>query len=113
DETIGRLIAAAEAQAGEGEVLLVLTADHGVAPVPEENAAKRLPGGRYDGRAERLAIEEALTAAFGPGEYVAGTGEISYYLNPEPVPGKAIARSDMERVAAEALRRQPHVFRVY
>ncbi len=113
DDRIGELIRAAERQAGRGNLVVVFTADHGVAPVPEENVAKQLPGGRYDARAEREAVEAALDAAFGDGEYIQGTNDFSYYLNPNPVAGKTIAYADMERVAAETLRHQPHVARVY
>jgi len=35
------------------------------------------------------------------------------YLNAEPIAGKRIAMSELERVAAEALRQQPQVARVY
>ena len=31
---------------GAGNTLVVLTADHGVAPVPEVNQARHMPGGR-------------------------------------------------------------------
>ena len=113
DRTIGRLLEAAERQAGAGKVLVVLTADHGVAAVPEENIERNLPGGRYNVRAERDAVEEALGGEFGEGTYVAATGEMGLYLNLEPVPGKQIDRGDLEQVAADALRRQPHVYRVY
>lgn len=46
DKLIGELLAAAELQVGTGQVLTVLTADHGVAPVPEANVQRRMPGGR-------------------------------------------------------------------
>lgn len=113
DKRIGELLAAAEAQAGRGKVLVVLTADHGVALAPEDNIARQLPGGRYDIEAERAAVEAALTAEFGAGDYIEGTGEMGIYLHRNPVPGKTIALADMERVAAATLRRQPHVARVY
>lgn len=113
DQRVGELLTAAERQAGRGNVLVVFTADHGVAPVPEENVRKKLPGGRYNAAEQRQAVEAALTAAFGEGSYITGGGEISYYLNPEPVAGKTIPMSELERVAAEALRKQPRVSRVY
>lgn len=113
DRRIGELLAAAETQAGRGKVLVVLTADHGVAVAPEDNIARQLPGGRYDIAAERDAVEAALVAAFGAGDYIEGTSEMGIYLQRDPVPGKTISRADMERVAAETLRRQPHVARVY
>ncbi len=113
DDKLGTLLAAVERQAGAGNVLTVFTADHGVSPVPEENISRHLPGGRYSAQAERAAVEAALDAAFGEGNYVAGTGEMGFYLAAEPVAGKPLARSELEQVAAAALRQQPHVARVY
>jgi predicted AlkP superfamily pyrophosphatase or phosphodiesterase len=113
DEKVGTLLQAAERQAGRGRVLVVFTADHGVAPVPEEQMEKQLPGGRYSAGDERDALNTALIASFGEGDYLEAGGDTTYYLNHEPVPGKSIAYSDLEAVAAAALRSQPHVYRVY
>jgi predicted AlkP superfamily pyrophosphatase or phosphodiesterase len=113
DDRIGELIAAAERQAGRRNVLVVFTADHGVAPVPEQNVEKQLPGGRYNSRAEREAVEAALDAAFGAGDYIEAASDFGYYLKREPVPGQTLAYADIERVAADTLRKQPQVARVY
>lgn len=113
DTKVGELLSAAEKQAGRGNVLLVFTADHGVSPVPEENVAKQLPGGRYNARDEVAAVEAALKTAFGEAKYVVGSAEMSLYLNPDPVPGKVISMSEMETIAANTLRKQPHMARVY
>ncbi len=108
DRLIGELIDAAEGQAGVGNVLVVFTADHGVAPVPERNP--KLPGGRIDARAERAAVEAALTARFGAGDYLAAGNDAGYTFKPARA---GIDPAEMQRVAAEALRSQPHVVRVY
>jgi hypothetical protein len=112
DKVIGTLLDAAERQAGAGNVLAVFTADHGVAPVPEENQRKKMPGGRLNTQAERRAVEQALTERFGSGDFIATGGE-SYYFKPDPIPGKKLDRGEMEQLAANVLRQQPHVFRVY
>lgn len=113
DRLIGELLAAAERRAGAGNMLAVFTADHGVAPVPEENVARRLPGGRIDARATTAAVEAALRQRFGDGDFFASASANAYYFNPQPIPGKSIDRAEMERVAAGALLAQPHVARVY
>jgi hypothetical protein len=38
---------------------------------------------------------------------------LGLYLNRDPVPGKVLAQSELEKVAATALREQPRVARVY
>lgn len=113
DKKIGELLSAAERQAGKGRVLLVFSADHGVAPVPEEQVAQQLSGGRFDGQAQRVAVQDALVAAFGAGEYILAASEVGYYFNYEEAAERGISRSAIEEVAAEALRRMPHVARVY
>ncbi|MEO8096563.1 MAG: alkaline phosphatase family protein [Acidobacteriota bacterium] len=113
DKTVGDLLDAAERQAGVGNVLVAFTADHGVSPIPEENMARKLAGGRFNAQQERAAVETALKAEFGDGVYVTATGELGLYLNLELVASKKLDRRDVERLAAETLRKQPHVFRVY
>lgn len=113
DEKIGQLLKTAQRHAGRGRLLVVLTADHGVSPAPEENNARRLPGGRYAAQDERDAVNAALVAAFGEGDYIEGNAEMSMYFARDPVPGKHIPRSEMERVAVETLRAMPQVARVY
>jgi predicted AlkP superfamily pyrophosphatase or phosphodiesterase len=111
DKLVGELIRAAEAQAGVGRVLVVLTADHGVAPVPEVNEKRKMPGGRFDEKAELDAVEKALTGSFGApkDKWIGYSSEGSLFLS-DPN-SRDIA--EVERVAADAIRALPHVFRVY
>src|ERR1039458_2714205 len=48
DRVLEKLFQAVERQAGAGNFLVVFTADHGVSPTPEVNAARKMPGGRID-----------------------------------------------------------------
>ncbi|HEV1285651.1 MAG TPA: alkaline phosphatase family protein [Bryobacteraceae bacterium] len=111
DKLVGELIRTAEAQAGVGRVLAVLTADHGVAPVPETNQKRKMPGGRFDEKAELDAVEKALTARFGAlkDKWIAYSGEGSLFFTDPNL--RDIA--EVERVAADTIRALPHVFRVY
>jgi len=115
DKLVGDLIRAAEAQAGVGRVLVVLTADHGVAPVPEVNQKRKMPGGRFDEKAELDAVEKALAARFGVprDKYITYSSEGSLFLSQDPTPGHPVDTAEEERVAADAIRALPHVFRVY
>jgi Type I phosphodiesterase / nucleotide pyrophosphatase len=111
DKLVGELISAAEAQAGAGRVLVVLTADHGVAPVPEVNEKRKMPGGRFDEKAELDVVEKALTARFGApkDKWIGYSSEGSLFFTDPNL--RDIA--EVERVAADAVRALPHVFRVY
>ncbi len=112
DKLVGELIHAAEAQAGAGRVLAVLTADHGVSPLPEVNQKRKMPGGRFDDRLELDTVEKALTARFGAapgGKWIPYAGEGSLFF----APNANVDTAEEERVAADAIRALPHVFRVY
>ena len=111
DKLVGELIRAAEAQAGVGRVLVVLTADHGVAPVPEMNQKRKMPGGRFDEKAEFDAVEKALTARFGApkDKWITYSSEGSLFFGDPNLRDVA----EVERVAADTIRALPHVFRVY
>jgi hypothetical protein len=114
DKLVGELIRAAEAQAGVGRVVVVLTADHGVSPVPEVNQKRKMPGGRFDEKNELDMVEKTLTAHFGAppagGKWIQFSGEGSLFFAPNPTVDIA---EEEERVAADAIRALPHVFRVY
>ncbi len=48
-----------------GNVLAVLTADHGVAPLPEENQKRKMPGGRVDFDRRARTLESSADGKFG------------------------------------------------
>jgi arylsulfatase A-like enzyme len=109
DKLVGELLRAAEVQAGAGNVLAVLTADHGVAPLPEENHKRKMPGGRLNLEPLRALLESQLTAKFGGSHWVAYLAEAGIYLNLQPKSDPA----EVEAAAAAVLRSYQHVARVY
>jgi hypothetical protein len=113
DRLMGALIAAAEARAGRGNVLVAFTADHGVTPVPEENQKRGLPGGRIVWNTYRAAVEQALNQKFGAGQWISFSADGVIYFRPDPIPGKKIDMAEVQKVAADTLRAEPHIARVY
>ena len=53
DQVIGKLFQFLDGKVGMQNVLVVMTADHGVSPIPEVNQARKMPGGRMPGRIVR------------------------------------------------------------
>jgi hypothetical protein len=93
--------------------VLVVSADHGVAPTPEANAALKMPGGRLTGNPVAKAVEAALGKRFGDARWVTNIGETGLYLNLEAIESKKLDRAEVDRVAADAAMSVTHVFRVY
>ncbi len=113
DVLIGDLIRAAETQAGAGNVLVVLTADHGAAPIPEENQKRKLPGGRVDPTQVRATLEALLHNKFGASNWISFSGEAGIYFNLATVRAQKADLSEVEAATSEALRAMPHVYRAY
>jgi len=113
DRLLGKLLNLAESRVGGDNVLVVLTADHGVAPVPEVNAARNMPGGRLTQLELDGKITEALTKRYGPGKWLLPGSPAMEYLNLELIQSKKLDAAEVERVAAEAASSMSHIARVY
>ncbi|HYF40315.1 MAG TPA: alkaline phosphatase family protein, partial [Gemmatimonadales bacterium] len=122
DRLLERFFAFLDRQIGLDSVLIVLTADHGVAPLPEllqqRNGATR--AARFDLSAITAAAERALRARFGaprrPG-FLARPNWIMYqswpslYLNRAALEDRQIRVEDAERIAKDAVENVPGVER--
>jgi len=113
DRLLGQFLQFLDKRLRTGTVLVVLTADHGVAPLPEVQAGRRMPGGRLAASALRKAVETALSGQFGEGKWVLYNSEGSFWLNRAAIQEKKLDAAAVEDCAARALAGQPHVSRVY
>jgi hypothetical protein len=113
DRVLGKLFGFLDGTVGMGNVLVILTADHGVAPVPEVNAARRMPGGRMPSGVVRKAVEAALIDKYGAGQWILSPSDVAFYFNRELIRQKKLDAAEVERTAADAARQVAHVFRAY
>jgi predicted AlkP superfamily pyrophosphatase or phosphodiesterase len=113
DQLIGKLLDFIDARIGAGNTLVVFTADHGVAPVPEVNQARKMPGGRLDSAAITQAIGNALSARFGKGDWFLADNSGFFYLNYETLKKNNADAVEVRRFAAEIARGLPHIARAY
>ena len=113
DRLLGKLLNFIDQQAGKGNTLLVMSADHGVAPVPEVNEARNMPGGRLDAAALGRTINDALSSRFGEGQWLASDVGGTFYLNYDTAAKFKVRIEEAQNVAAAAARLYPHIARVY
>lgn len=102
-----------DAKVGLQNILIVMSADHGVAALPELTTSRKMPGGRMPPKIIQQTIEQELVKRFGEGKWILSPSDHSIYLNRELIAEKGLARELVEGVAAEAARSVPHVARVY
>ncbi len=113
DRALGKLFEFIDAKIGMNNVLVVLTADHGVAPMAEVNQKRRMPGGRNTEGAIGRMINEGLTKKYGAGTWVLGSSGPAPYLNHALIREKNLQLEEVRQAAAEIVRTVPHVARVY
>ncbi|MDA0205745.1 MAG: alkaline phosphatase family protein [Acidobacteria bacterium] len=112
DGSLGRLFAAVESAVGIENVLVVLTADHSVSPLPEVLESQKMPGGRVLGDFFAPA-RAALEAKYGPGNWIEATAGTSPYFNYKLMDEQGVDRAEAEDIVAAVMREHPQVARVY
>jgi predicted AlkP superfamily pyrophosphatase or phosphodiesterase len=98
---------------GLGRVLVAVTADHGVAPLPGAARDAHLPGGVFDDTELAAAAERALDAAYGTGPWVKALVESYLYLDLAALDAHKIPHAAAEETAAAALAAQPGIYAAY
>jgi predicted AlkP superfamily pyrophosphatase or phosphodiesterase len=100
DRTIGTLLEALDRQIGKDNYVVALSADHGVAPLPERLTSRGIDAGRIDPRAIEQIAQAALQKELGSGKYVSQILNGDIYLAPG-----VLDRLKARPAATEALRR--------
>lgn len=109
DRSLGDLLAAAErAAGGRANLLVVVSADHGGAAIPEELIAAGLPGLRVKASALKSGLQAELTRAFGAPLLLAFT-DFEVVLDEKALDARHLDGAAVRRAAATWLGRQPGV----
>lgn len=98
---------------GLDRTLLVLTSDHGVAPIPEETTRLGIPAARIPPHELSAFVEERLDQQLGEDDWVVHLHATGLYLNLDSIQRRGLRREDVERLSAEALVSHPGVAAAY
>jgi predicted AlkP superfamily pyrophosphatase or phosphodiesterase len=112
DRELGRLLDKLDRDVGRGRYVVALSADHGVAPVPERVAAAGFEAGRIDVVALTAALETVLSRYLGDGPHVARVVHTDFYLQPG-VYEKLVQKPEAMAAALDVIRGTPGVWRAY
>lgn len=113
DQALGRLLETINGRVGLERTLVIVTADHGVAPVPEQMEEWQMPGGRFSREDLEASASAALEAAFGPGAWVEGRAGSALYLNRDLIAEKGLDPAAVQRVLASGIESVPPTWRAY
>lgn len=90
-----------DATVGAGKYAVVLTSDHGFAPLPEHSRALGRDAGRFDPRPAFAKVQAGLAAHFGEGRWLAGVTADGLVLNRTLAAQRKV---DLDALAEEARR---------
>ncbi len=118
DRTLAELFHFLDEKVGLQHCVIVLTADHGAAPMPERIQAtgRDLATGRVKGADLDALVVAALDARFGPlanDERWAARDGLGYHLNPAALAQKQLAAAVVEAAVREALLAAPGIATAY
>lgn len=103
DNDIADLLTTLEKNIGVENVLLFLTADHGVVSVPNELKKYKIPAGYFDVSEALSALKEHLTKQFGEGKWIQRYSNQQFYLNNSLIQEKNLKKQDVEIICANFL----------
>ncbi len=98
---------------GHDDYVIVLTADHGVAPSPDQAKAMGLGGGRFSEAGAADFISSALNERYGPGKWIAALTEGNLYLDSSLASRQHVSFIDLTRAAALAALALPQFAAAY
>ncbi|HEY0005381.1 MAG TPA: alkaline phosphatase family protein [Pyrinomonadaceae bacterium] len=131
DRQIAALLDFVDQRVGLQNVVVVFTADHGVAPIPEHANALGLPGGRVQNADVLRAIHLAISARYNPKNQTPDpTADYIYqykdgdklreafynanlYFNTIALKRDGVSQEEIERIAGEAAMTVPGISRVF
>jgi len=118
DRTLAELLRFLDEKVGPSGYTVVLTADHGAAPMPEriQAMARDVATGRVRGAEFDVLVTSALDAQFGAladGERWAARDGLAYHLNPAALAQKQFAYGVIEAAVRAALLTHPAVAAAY
>jgi arylsulfatase A-like enzyme len=113
DKVLAKFFGYLDKRVGMSNVLVVLTADHGVAPMPEVMQGRRMPGGRMTEKTVLDAVTKALNEKYGEAKWVLGKSGPAPYLDHKLIEDSKLELAEVQGTAAAAVRKVPHISRVF
>jgi predicted AlkP superfamily pyrophosphatase or phosphodiesterase len=103
DRDIEEILNYLDTNVGKDNVLVFLTADHGIADIPAYQQSLKMPAGVFDKTAAVDQVKANLKTAFGEGEYILAEDNYQLYLNHATLETKKITINQVYEVVRKTL----------
>ncbi|WP_226390048.1 alkaline phosphatase PafA [Penaeicola halotolerans] len=105
DLALADFLAYLDQTVGEGNYLIFLTADHGVADIPDYMQSENIPAGGLDMRFITTQLRGFTNDKFGPGNWIENVSNDQIFFNRKLAAEKGISIESMQRQVADFLLR--------
>lgn len=106
DREIAELLTFLEKQVGENEFLVFLTADHGVADIPQHAIDNKIPAGYFEEKATLKALNKFLVEKFKVEKLVENLSNYQLFFNHELIKELQLNLIDIENMAVNFMLKQ-------
>ena len=113
DRTLADLFSYVDRRVGLANTIIILTADHGVAPIPEHAQSIGLTSGRLDTKSITSSIEAGLVQRFGQDTWIRDTVSMNVYFDYRALERHQAKREEVERIACDAVSKVAGVAECY
>jgi len=100
DNDIADILNNLDKEVGRENVVLFITADHGVVSEPQELLERNIPAGYFDGSVMKTELSTHLIANYGEGEWIKNYSNNQLFLNRKLIAERNINLQDIERKCA-------------
>ncbi len=113
DRDLGRLLDFLDLRIGKGQYLLFLSADHGVAHVPEFMQEHKIPAGRWKFRELLTAMNLELDAKYKVGSLITSIENYQVNLNHRRIDSAGLPEKDLVNLIVARLMKDPLIDRAF
>ena len=100
DKDISEILSSLDKKIGEENVVLFITADHGVVSEPQELLERNIPAGYFDGSVMKTELSIYLNTNYGEGEWIKNYSNNQLFLNQKLIAERNINLQEIERKCA-------------
>ncbi|MBC6492551.1 alkaline phosphatase PafA [Flavihumibacter stibioxidans] len=113
DKDLGDFLNFLDKEIGQGQYLLFLSADHGVAHIPGFMKANKIPAGTFDDGAVMDSLNSKLKEKFGQEDLVISMFNYQVHLNHNLIDSLKLDKEDITNAVIRMMKKQPEVSRVF
>ena len=100
DKDLGKMLKLIDNKVGFENVIVFITADHGVVSEPKELLQRNIPGGYFDGSIMKTELSTHLNDTYGKGDWVKNYSNNQLFLNHDLILEKKINLEEIQRNCA-------------